>query len=244
MSMTTSEPTFNLTAFSDRLFDENRLLPLANAIRRARDLHSLITDLTHALESLDALDRLGEVQTDDLIGIVTQSALMNNAVVLYARATKTTSQERRGFDLFSRFTDDETVVHEELCDLRDKAIAHFGSGGTYRGEWQAELVILQIQGQDGRPGVLSRRKTLDKKLIARARKQIEVALAHLQVLIDDKLSEVSEELKLAMSNDPEFYKEFERHRLNLDIFLASPGAAEAARASFDKGHAKGAVKHD
>ncbi len=238
------DPTFNLTALADRLFEEKRLLPLANAIRRARDIHSLVTDLSHAVESLDALDRLGDVSTGDLLGVVTQAALMNNAVVLYARATKTTSLERRGFDLVSRFTTDERIVHSELCDLRDTAIAHFGSGGSYRGEWQAELVVLQIKGGDGKPGVISRRKTLDEKLIKRARKQIESAHRRLKAISIEKLDDISRELGKVADENPEFYKEFARHPLNLDVFLASPFAGELARASFEEGQAKGAVKHD
>lgn len=147
--MTVPDSTFNLTALADRLFAEKRLLPLADKIRRARDLHSLSADLAMALESLDALDALLKVPTatDDFGKIITESALLSNALVLYVRATKTTSNERGGFDLRSRFSEEEKVAHEELSDLRDKAIAHFGSGGSYRGEWQAELVILQFKGR-------------------------------------------------------------------------------------------------
>ena len=53
--MTCPDFTFNLTALADHLFEERRLLPLADKIRRARDLHSLSADLAMALESLDAL---------------------------------------------------------------------------------------------------------------------------------------------------------------------------------------------
>jgi hypothetical protein len=106
-----------------------------------------------ALESLDALDVLlkAPTATDDFERIITESALLNNALVLYVRATKTTSQERGGFDLSSRFSAEERVTHKELSDLRDHAIAHFGSGGSYKGEWQAELVVLQFKGEDASP---------------------------------------------------------------------------------------------
>jgi hypothetical protein len=130
--MTDTDPTFNLTALSERLFTEQRLLPLAGCIRRARDLRSLTVDLEIARESLDALDVVWGTPTanNDFTAGTIESALLNNALVLYVRATKTTSDERGTFDLRSRVSEDEKAVHEELVDLRDKAIAHFGSGGT------------------------------------------------------------------------------------------------------------------
>jgi hypothetical protein len=198
-----------------------------------------------ALESLDALDKLLVVRTaaDDFERIITESALLNNALVLYVRATKTTSQERGGFDLRSRFSEEERVAHKELCDLRDEAIAHFGSGGSYRGEWQAELVVLQFRGEDAKPGVITRRKTLDRTLAKRARKQIEVAHALLRALSLDRLEEVTDELNKTGAEDPEFHKEIRRHPLNLDIFAASTDAGEMVRSSFEQRYAKGIVRH-
>jgi hypothetical protein len=83
--MNSPDSAFNLTALGDRLFAERRLLPLADTIRRARDLHSLSADLAMALESLDALDALLKTPTasDDYAKIITESALLNNALVLY-----------------------------------------------------------------------------------------------------------------------------------------------------------------
>src|SRR5450755_4067621 len=194
--MTVPDSTFNLTALADRLFAEKRLLPLADKIRRARDVHSLSADLAIAIESLDALDVLLKAPTanDDFEKITTESALLNNALVLYARATKTSSQERGGFDLSSRFSAEERVTHKELSDLRDHAIAHFGSGGIYKGEWQAEVVVLQFKGEDAKPGVVTRRQMVDGKLAKRARKQIEVAHVLLRALSLEKLCEVTDEL--------------------------------------------------
>lgn len=243
--MTAPDSTFNLTALGDRLFEEKRLLPLADKIRRARDLHSLSADLAMALESLAALDTLLEAPTasNDYAKIITESALLNNALILYVRATKTTSEQRGGFDLRSRFSEEEKVAHKELADLRDHAIAHFGSGGSYCGEWQAELVILQLKGEDAKPGVVTRRKMVDRKLAKRARKQIKVAHALLRALSLEKLDEVTDEIHKAVAKDPDFHKEVSRHPLNLNIFLTSPDAGEAARSSFDHGYAKGSVRH-
>ena len=243
--MSKSNPTFNLSAFADRLFQEKRMLPLAGRIRRAHDLHSLATDLVMALESLDALNQILMVEThpDDHAKLITESALLNNALILYVRATKTESDERRGFDLRNQFTATEKIVHKELSDLRDKAIAHFGSGGSYGGEWQAELAILQFKGEESRVGVITRRQTVDRNLIHRAREQTDRALALMREAYHARLDELTDTINAATDADPDFYKEIAPHPLNLDLFMKSAAAADAARASFDGGYARGSVQH-
>ncbi|WP_290937489.1 hypothetical protein [Hyphomonas sp.] len=234
--------SFNLTALSDRLFAEKRLLSLAGKIRRAQHLGSMHADLVMAAESLDALEELySQSPSDDFSRQITEFALLSNALLLYARATKTTSKERGSFDLLSRFSADEKVVHQELVDLRDHAIAHFGSGGSYQGLWQAETVILQTTDEGGRVGVPTRRATRDRQLAARARKQVETARALIFEITQQKNDDVTDELN---SMTPEVLKEeVFQHPINLDIFLGSSEAANAARTSANQGgYTKGIVR--
>ena len=63
-------------------------------------------------------------------------------------------------------------------------------------------------------------------------------------LYNSKLNEVTEEINRAVESDPEFHKEIEPHPLNLDVFMKSSKAANAARASMDSGYAKGSVNHN
>ena len=241
-----SDSIFNLTALSERLFAEGHLQSLAGKIQRAQELASLHADLMMAIETLDALDALTATPAapDDFARSITEAALMSNAVVLYARATKTKSDERNDFDLSSRFSPEEKVVHQELVDLRDKAIAHFGSGGSYLGEWKAELVVLEasVKG-DGRVGVATRRKMLDKNLVKRARVQIEKACTLMRGISREKVDEVTDELnKLAAEDIVQINKEIHQHPLNFPVFLTSPDAAEVARSARGD-YVKGIVKH-
>ncbi len=220
------------------------MLPLAGTIRRARELHSLTSDLVMAVESLDALDALLKAVTEaqDFGRMITANALLVNALILYARATKTSSDERRGFDLTSRFSPEQRAVHKELCDLRDCAIAHFGSGGSYNGIWQAERVILQFRGAESKPAVATRRKAVDTSLATRARRQIELARDLLRALSEEQIEKITDEISQTLLRDPDFFdNEIVRHPLNFDIFMASPDAANLARASFDRGYSKGIV---
>jgi hypothetical protein len=240
------DSTFNLTALSERLFAEKRLKPFAGKIKRAKELASMHADLMMACECLDALDVSLAVPSasNDMSRSITEASLLSNAVVLYARATKAKSDERKDCDLRAKFSPDQKVVHRELCDLRDKAIAHFGSGGSYAGEWKVELVVLDVTDEGARVAVATRRKTVDKKLVQRARTQIETARALLSDLAKEKIDEVTEELKLLVEKDADLInKEIHRHPLNFSVFLTSPEAAATARSGRDKGYVKGVVRH-
>lgn len=239
--------SYDLTALSERLFAEGRLQSLAGKIQRAQDLASLHADLVMALECLDALDALlaRPSAEDDFAKNITEASLLSNAVVLYARATKTTSEERRGFDLRDRFSAEQKVVHQELTDLRDKAIAHFGSGGSYMGEWKVERVVLDATDpQDVRVAVATRRKTVDRSLAERARQQIEVACALIRGLSELQINEVTVELNKVATEDIDLInQDLRRHPINLPIVLTSPEAAANARAARHQGYVKGIVKH-
>jgi hypothetical protein len=89
--------TYNLTALAERLLKERRLKPLAGKIRRVQELASMHADLMMARDCLDALDAsLAVPSDDDMTKSMTEGSLLSNAVVLYARATKTKSNERIG----------------------------------------------------------------------------------------------------------------------------------------------------
>lgn len=228
------DSVYDLTALSERLFAEGRLRPLAGKIQRAQDLSSLHADLVMATECLDALDALLATppQDDNLTKSITEASLLSNAVVLYARATKTTSDERRGYDPRDKFSPEQKIVHQELCDLRDKAIAHFGSGGSYTGEWKLERVVLDASvAEDVRVGVATRRKTVDKKLAARARSQIEFACELFRQLSRRQIDELTDELnKLAAADAELVNSEIHRHPLNLPMVLTSSDALVRIRA--------------
>ena len=99
------------------------------------------------------------------------------------------------------------------------------------------------KGEVAKPGVITRRQTVDRKLAKRARKHIEVAHGLLRALSLEKLDDVTDELNKVAAENAEFQSEITRHPLNLDVFLTSSDAGEAARSSFDQGYMKGSVRH-
>lgn len=239
--------TINLSALAGRLRSENRYMRLAGLIDKAVNVGSLHSDMMMAAESMTALRSVLAIPTEpnDHQKLITESSLLNNAIILYVRATKTKSKIRAGFDLRSKFSQKEMVVHQELCDIRDDAIAHFGLGGSYVGEWQAEIAILQIKGDDGLPAVLTRRQTIDRILCERVERQVEIARSMLRKIYYEVLQKVVDEIGAATKVDSKFHLELARHPLNLDVFLQSKEAAEAVRKSRVPGrYARGSVGHN
>jgi hypothetical protein len=99
-------------------------------IKRTLDLNSSRSDLriatdlsSHALEFIREPPPAEPKLYEDVI-----LALTSSAVVYYARATKSSSDHRRTFDLRSHFDGSEKESHDLLCKLRDDAIAHYGPG--------------------------------------------------------------------------------------------------------------------
>ena len=238
--------TFNLSRLASRLRLERRHIKLAGMIEKAVNLFSLHSDMKMAAESIKALSVLMSTPADpnDHQRRVTELALMNHAIVLYVRATKTKSKMRASFDLRSRFDQGQQDSHKELCDIRDDAIAHFGEGGSYAGEWQSELAILHLANDKPLPAVVSRRQTFDRLLVNRAKNQIDFAREMLVVVYNQTLRRVAEEISIAAVADNQFYKELEQHPLNLDVFMKSIEAADAVRASHRPGQiASGSIDH-
>ena len=222
------EPTFNLSALAKRLRSEGRMLSYAQKIETARDLQSLHTDLKIAGETMHALqaDLTISAGPNDHGRQVTQLALIQNAILLYARATKSASKTRKTYQIDQKFTYDEKLVHAEIVGLRDDAIAHYGNGKNYSGEWQAEIIILQFKLGAGRTAGLGRRQIVDPALCDRVSKQIERA----KFFISEIWNEANNEVTRAL-DDQDFFLEVQKHPLNLELFLSSIEAAEAVRAS-------------
>lgn len=231
--------TLNLTALADRLAQEGRERVLVGKIREVVRYHSLRTDLLMAEESIAALDDFTARDDKPRNLAIAEMALISNAIILYARATHSSSEMRSPTDLLSRFSNEERIVYSELVDLRNKAIAHYGSGGSYDGEWTVEIAIALAREGDSRVGVVTRRLTADRFLINRVSGQVTVARTFVEKMYDDRLRLLREEIDRRCEATPEFYKEFWQHPINLDVFLGGPEHGQHARDAFGVGYATG-----
>ena len=104
---------------------------VAGSIRAIRDINSIRVDLSHAFnfaQNMNAMsDEAQQAQANTAIEIA-HHALFLGAIVLYSRAMKTRSDHRKTFDFRPRLTEQEREMHDQICGLRDDAVAHFGPG--------------------------------------------------------------------------------------------------------------------
>lgn len=219
--------TFDLGAFARAVGRDGAHERLAGMIRRLISLHSLHTDLESAADALRALAALSAApaRPDDRERLTLESALLENAIVLYARATKSTSRERAGFDIRSRLSPAERQAHAEICDLRDEAVAHFGSGGSYRGQWKAKAAVFQMEEDGFRIGVVARRLAFDRDLLERMEAQIGRARAILGQAYEAQLDLLTTEFARLLDMDMPFARRLRDHPLDLAAWLGSPRLA-------------------
>jgi hypothetical protein len=239
------EAFYNLTAFADRLVGEGRKIDLAWKIRNAVDPKSIEVDLVLASDACDALafSLDNPMQQPANFRETSEAALFSYIVVLYARATKSESDVRKQYDPRSKFNAEEKKAHLELCDLRDKAVAHFGHGGSYVGNWNTELAVADSNYIGVRPAIITRRLIVDRKLLVRARNHI---LRTLEIIIPvcvKRIEDFTDALNAEFETDPNFYEEVQQHPLNAAIFLGGAEQVAQMRAGRAAGHARGSFGH-
>lgn len=234
--------TFDLGAFAANSIAKRQFPEIVVAIGETSRIHSLRTDALHAEECFTILDDI-PVSAASESDALREHSLLCNAIVLYARA-KTASSHRKSFDLRKRMNDDQRQVHKELCDLRDDAIAHFGPGKHFRGEWLRETVVLQFQaGKPGRVGGVSRRITMDKGLVKRGRLQTSAVRSMFEGLFAVQSTRLSTMINNAAEIDSKLGNALQDYSIDLGAYLGSRAAAMHAAGSHDVGQASGVIYH-
>ncbi len=208
---------FNLSALANQLLEEKRQLPLAHKIKAAVDSSSRQVDLLMALDACDALRFSLDcpMKQPPRFREASDAALLSHVVLLYARATKTGSTSRSQYDPRKLLNSDELRVHEELCDLRDDAVAHFGKGGSYLGTWVEEVLVLDTAA--AKVATITRRQVVDRFLLARARAQISRVLELLEPRARQAIDVVTEALNAELA-DPSILEAVQRHLINKQLF--------------------------
>lgn len=191
----------DLTAAANELLDSHR--SLAFKIRRFSDVHSAHTDLDNALDMVNSvasavtLADKGEEWAKCAI-----QALTYSAVILYVRATKSSSKHRGVLDLSKQFNPAEAEFHKHLCDLRDDAIAHFGPGAMPNGSaWHEERALWPLDRiEDARMIVVSKRIGYDPNFVRDLSAHIRSSMLLAQRKLEDAELVLHEALDPAMED--------------------------------------------
>jgi hypothetical protein len=170
-------------------------------------------------------------------------ALINAAIILYARATKTASNHRRSLGFLKHFSDDEKAAHAHLIALRDDAIAHFGPGATLEGQtWHTEAIFIPLDVQDDlRILTASRRLLKQRQLQDLAKAQIGAALKIAEAETSKRNADVVLELNV-LSQDTDFLASTTEHHIDLASFFLSEEEADKVLSN-RRGKRSGVINH-
>lgn len=112
---------------------------------RCVNQNSAMMDLKAAIRCMEILAAIdataGGIQNneDGLLG----QALFTHALIAYVRATHS-SGPRGPQDITAGLTVAQKAQHKALCDLRNKAVAHFGPAATPKGPMYDERLVLRM----------------------------------------------------------------------------------------------------
>jgi hypothetical protein len=199
---------------------------LAKIIMQARDAHSAHTDLASAFDMITAMPEASHAAEG---GVKWANhavpALMASAILLYARATNSSSKHRATLDLHSDFSNEEKNEHDWICNLRNDALAHYGPGENFNGAaWHQEMVMLPLdRPNDARILMASRRVAASPEVVSRVKKQVHRALILAQRVIQRRDEALVDEANKAMTSDEEFAVFLKRFVIDMEeVFEGHP----------------------
>lgn len=140
---------YDLKTFSTKLPGRKELKKLKGLIAKIEALGSAFGDLQMAQEYLryaSVLDRRTE-ETGDNDSVHAISAICCWAVVIYVRATHSSSKARGSVPIKDYYDATQKEKHETLAGLRNDAFAHYGAGPNKSMPWSKDSVILRINQQ-------------------------------------------------------------------------------------------------
>lgn len=185
----------------------------ADKIERLIAAHSIHTDLTSALDMIEAIAPAADTLEQLPWVVHAVPALTYSAVILYVRATKSNSKHRSTLDLRTKFNADQLSFHDNLCKLRDDAVAHFGPGDLGGGKaWHEERAILPLDRVDDSKILLaSKRVGFAPQFVAKLRVHVHRAMILAQQEIESREAKVVDALDLMLGDDG-FMDLMKRHK--------------------------------
>lgn len=231
---------YELLALASQLKSRGRHAKLVGQIEQAYAVCSAHEDLRNAVESLEALRELtrGPRELDGLEQHLPAAAgaLTSHAVILYCRATETSSNHRRRWFNLRMLREDQRSLHAVVKKLRDDAIAHFGTGDAHpEGAVIREALVLHFLGREPRlvfhsAWSLNRARFTDD-LLTLAEEARDVA----RQKAEERLSAVILGIAEAGKGDRSLARMIQQHAFEPGSFFLSPDSQERLWRGFNDG---------
>jgi hypothetical protein len=149
-----AEAAYDMTRVAAELTRIGKYKDLVVVLRRAGSTASAHQDLQVAVECLQLLRRL--TTTDDWhepfgmdeVGLLAGS-LFDNAIIMYARATETKPIGRQKWFGLEMVPMEHRSTHKSVMLIRNKELAHFGSGMPIDGTPMLEEALVLVNNEAG-----------------------------------------------------------------------------------------------
>ncbi len=140
---------FDIKMFGDNLPNNSRFKKIKGLIRQLASAGSALGDLSMAKDHMNIVQSISGPmpygtlkgkyrETNEIIG-----GLVNTAIILYCRATHTTSKKRSTDPILDKLEGEDRRWHKIITELRDDGIAHFGYGPDTADPWSKDAVVLK-----------------------------------------------------------------------------------------------------
>lgn len=214
-------------------------------IDRAAAAGTIREDLLEADRCLEEIERIqaGRDQSEaevDSREVTITGALFSHAVVLYGRATFTSSEERRGLLGEDHLSAPLRAAHRVIKKLRNSGVAHYGRGEHLpNGPLVREAVVFSFWRSEGRVkdqvNVLSTRAQHKVSVERQLQELVRAQLNRLARSEQDYLTAVREELENAVKADGDLGRMLPTLPFDPYAFCASPEAALKLAISLQQG---------
>lgn len=220
----------NLSIVRERLVEAGALSKLAEAIRVTLNAQSCLIDLQQSAGSLAALQEIminsflenAAVPSEQSRKVV-ESALLENAITLYVRATHSGADKgsRGSIQIAGKLTTAEKTDHQTLIDVRNKAVAHVHQNKDVWGKSRHRGVILLVECEEGwRPGAAASRVTFDRDLVGCLIRQVPVATRIISSQVDGLFRKLAD-LIILNESDYDLQKALKDSEVSLSDFFSS-----------------------
>ncbi len=235
----------DLSAIATWLRQTKRHKRLVGLIDRAAAAGTIREDLAEAGRCLDEIEQLqaGRDEPEVEVGqreVTITGALFSHAVVLYARATFTSSKQRQTLLGEDHLSPALRAAHQAVKKLRNAGVAHYGRGEhLVGGPLVREAVVFTFcRDQDHvceHVNVISTRAQLKVDIQRHLRELVWAQLDRLALSEQDYLTAVRGELERAVRADDALGRALPRFPFDVDAFCATPEAALRLAAGLQRG---------
>lgn len=232
-----SAKSYDLSELAQELRQRGDCPELVGGIVNQLHMSSRRADLSHAEDLLTMLDEMEPGKTllprdgpawPRFTNI--QGALLTQAIILYARAAAPGDQGRGlPFKIRKAFTPAQLALHEKVCVLRSRAIAHFD--GEDRQDWHADtLTLIRFDDRSWTYGSPHFRTTYRSEVHSDLKVLVGALRPYLESLGKETMDALNTRLQEALASDPALDALIEAHPFDAVAFYgASPEAQAAAR---------------